>query len=186
MKRDDAEAFAERVQLARIWLQGFAVESKGVMQSKRVEEDTPLDRACRHALAQLLVDADAPREIMDVLATLIAPDSEAGQKFGLTKVGEQLFRSGDARTNLVLTGGNQVLRLRRRDNKRYSDGYLIGSIISLVREQTYAGASLETAFFEVSERAEAAGITKMSPSNVRKIWNKSNAVREKLFGARPK
>lgn len=184
MKEDRLGLIAERVQLARVWLEGFVTDSERLMQSKTVEEDTPHDRACRDALAQLLVDADTPREILDLLATLIAPDSEASQKVATRKVGKQLYRSGDTSLILALTGSDKVLRLRRRDNRRYSDGYLIGSIVSLVREKNDAGASLETAFFEVSELASAAGIERMSARNVKKIWNESKAFREQLFGVR--
>jgi hypothetical protein len=129
-----------------------------------------------------LVDGDAPSEILDLLATLIAPDSEANQKAGIRKVGKQLFRSGDNRTDLALSGSAKVMRIRRRDNRRYSDGHLIGCIISLVREQIDAGASLENAFFEVSERASAAGIERMSARNVKKIWTESKEFRKALFG----
>jgi hypothetical protein len=176
MTIDDSEAFADRVQCARVWLQGFVVESQGFYQSKRLEEDTAQEKEGRRAIAQLLVDGNAPGEILDLLATLLAPDVSAR-----LKVGEQLFRSGDPQIILSLSGSDHVLRLRRRDRVRYSDGHLIGCIISLVQEKIDAGASLERAFFEASERAEAAGIERMSPSNVRKIWNKSKSLREQIF-----
>jgi hypothetical protein len=54
MKTDGPELIAERVTLARVWLEGFVVETEGMWQSKIVEEDTPQDRSCRDALAQLL------------------------------------------------------------------------------------------------------------------------------------
>ncbi len=175
------DTLAERIQLARIWLCGLSTVTDGIRQHKRVEEGTQQDKACRQSLAQLLVDGDAPREILDLLATLIAPDSKASPKANLRTIGVQLFRSGETVSDLALTGNDEVLGMSRRDGRRYSDPNLIGSIITLVRERTDAGLTLEKAFSEVSEIAAEAGIETMSERNVKKIWYDTKALRDVLF-----
>ena len=47
---------------------------------------------------------------------------------------------------------------------------LAGSIAQRVHDKRADGMSLEKAFFEVSEEAREAGIEKMSPENVKRIW----------------
>lgn len=182
VKWKQPDSVAERIHLARIWLRGYIKVTNGIHQHKRIEEPSLEDKLCRHSLAQLLVDGDAPREILDLLARLIAPDSDVSPKVKLKQVGIHLFRSGKTGTDLALTGNDDVLRFCKRDGLRFSDPNLIGRIITLVRERTEAHVGLEQAFHEVSGIATDAGIRGMSERNVKKIWYDNKELRKVLWG----
>jgi len=161
--------YESNVAAARAWLNGFAEDKGGILKSARYDEDTRAEAGCRRALAQLLADGNAPRDIMHLLAQLIAPnDPIHPKKYGL--IGEQVFLTGDPRIILSLTGSDWTVSIRRRDNRRFQDGMLAGSIAQRVHDKRADGMSLEKAFFEVSEEAREAGIEKMSPENVKRIW----------------
>lgn len=66
--------YKNNVTLARVWLDGFTEDRGGILKSARLDEGTRTEADCRRALAQLLADENAPREILHLLAQLIAPD----------------------------------------------------------------------------------------------------------------
>lgn len=169
--------YESNIALARKWLNGFAEDKGGILKSARHDEDTRAEAGCRRALAQLLADGNAPREIMHLLAQLIAPDDpDLPKGCGLGPIGEQVFLTDDPRTILSLTGSGWTVSIRRRDKRRFQDGMLAGSIAQRVRDKRADGMSLEKACFEVSEEAKEGGIEKMSPENVKKIWRETKWV----------
>lgn len=169
---DDLESeHARNVTLARAWLGGVVRDNNGFGEMYRLEERTAAEAAGRRALAQLLVDGNAPREIIHLLATLIAPDGKPVKKGSKERLrGESLRKTGENQQDLSLTGSEWIVSIRLRDNKRRRDANLVGSIAQRVHEKRMDGMSLERAFTVVSKEAKAAGIKKMSRESVRAIW----------------
>ena len=169
MENNSSDDYERNVALARTWLNGFAKDGGGILQSAQFDEGTRTEADCRRALAQLLADENAPREILHLLAQLIAPDDpNLPKEYG--RIGEQVFLTDDPREIPSLTGNDRTVSIRRRDNRRFQDGLLAGSISQRVRDKQVDGMNLEKAFFEVSEEAKKAGVAKMSPENVKKIY----------------
>lgn len=167
---------SERIQniiRSRAWLSGYFRDLDGVLITRRVEEFTEQDRDCRRALAQLLIDGDAPQEILDLLAVAIAPDAKDTRTS--RKVGEHLFRTDSTQTELGLAGSDRTLHIKRRDNVRSIDPALIGTILRLMRERIHLGRSIEKSSGEVSELLEVQGIT-LSARTIKGYWDELSKI----------
>lgn len=166
---------SERITLARVWLTGFITDDGTSRRQCFLEDGTLEDRTCRLALAQLLIDGEAPRELTDLLAAAIVPNCKFERGTPALHVGHPLERTGALSTE-ILPDLPRVLAFKRRTSERYTDPVFQGKVLTMLFERTDAGMSVETACAEVSELLTESG-RKITARTVKGYWDDAKALR---------
>ena len=166
MSRKASQSRDEQIAMARMWLNGYIVHQGEVQIRKTVEDGTPLDKDCRAALSQLLIDRAAPPDVLDSIANLIAPTVST-----TVAIGEQLFRSGSQVADLSLSGTEDRLVRIGRSNIRRRDGFRYGYILMEMQRLLHEGKTREAAAFDISERLCSEGVAGASQKNILKVWD---------------
>lgn len=175
---EKAQETERRVSLARAWLAGYLKTRPRVPRHAYIEAGTDSDREGRLALSQILVDGAAPREILDLLATCIAPDYQPpdGTSFPAREIP---LVASDNPLRLIV-GDLNPRRLdfsfrtgtRRRGVSKQPDPVRDGAILQEVMKLIVAGKTKTAAFEIVGDKV---GLTS---EGVRKIWkNHSSFVK---------
>lgn len=161
----------QRILAARFWLAGYIDTSRkmpSLMYHKKANGEPWRDAEGRLALAQLLVNGEAPREILELLAHAITPDDPQNSVRGTPVFNEHLPSTVlsempiNRRLDFVHRGGGSRKRGVGRSADPVRDGYIISEVQALIIN----GCKKTNAFQKVAEQAG------LSAQAVRKIWKK--------------
>lgn len=177
LKTNEDREIEHRVRLARAWLGGYMEVGRSIPNLAYIEAHSEKDRTARMALAQLLVDGNAPRDVLELLASCIAPDFHPPDDVSLPARGEPIIATDNP---MRLLNEHHQRRLdftfrrgkRRRGAPQQTDPYRDGAILQRVMEKIADGTNKTTAFREVAEDV------RLEPDSVRAVWTKYGAFVE--------
>lgn len=160
----------QQVLAARAWLRGYVETHRRVPNRAYIEAGTETDRHARLSLAQLLVDGNAPRDVLELLANCITPDYQQQDGTALP-IGESITPSDNPLRILPAESPRRLdfsfrtgSRKRGAPNKRdpYRDGAILQLVMKLVMDGKTKTSAFETVGKDIGLSAEA----------VRGVWKK--------------
>lgn len=151
----------DRINLARAWLCGYVQIQRNSPSTVYIEKDSELDNKARMSLAQLLVNGEAPAELLHLLALAIAPNDEENQGYGL-----ELYKENESSLHLAPSPLTRTLDFVKRSRSRETDEFRNGHIVGLVLDRLHAGENLQKAYESVAYE------TCLSSDSIRKICMK--------------
>lgn len=158
-----------QIALARAWLAGYTEMHRRVPNRAYIEPGSATDQEARLSLAQLLVDGNAPRDLLELLASCIAPDFQPPDGISLPARGVAITPS-DNPLRIVREGHSRRLDFsfrkgtRRRGAPQQTDAIRDSAILSMVMTKVVDGETKTAAFEKVGREVG------LSTEAVRKIW----------------
>lgn len=178
----DAEtAHRLRVQYSRIWIQGCLTGNGVARSTVYLSDDTREEAIYREALAQLLVDGNAPQDILDGLAAVIAPNTQhtgSGRKTSIDLVPSHV-------DHRKVPTSDRILSFHDRSNHPKADPYKTAAILMSMSDKISRGMTIERACSEVSAELRKAfnstglarqGRDGLSEETIRRVWREGKIL----------
>lgn len=155
---EEGNAFIERAYnltqeqmliLAQRWLSGYIDTSQNVAVTSYYKPKSDDENLARFSVSQLIMNNELPKDLLQLLAYLIAPDDQRTPFY--SSRGLSLFNQHENSLQRTPEAQGRRLDFNWRKKHKASDAYLHGCIISRVQELIGDGLTKTAAFEKAAD-----------------------------------